>query len=278
MKDNKAMVRVTESAAVKNVCRKKAESLKDESLKDERISFSAVCAITLLVLCTAVLSLSGCTGRDETGKTGNRAANSQPSVDDILQQRIAETDQAEEIISAQEPLAQVVPEEAPSSLVPTVTETEQAPAPTAASSEAEKKAETYPTPTPPERKKPEIIPADSVQVDVDLAAMSGNVVYSEVLNIMMSPQTYVGKSVKMMGFFGYYHDENTGQNYYGCIIQDAMGCCAQGIEFIPTEEYLFPDDFPEEGELVTVAGEFMTYEENGYTYFTLKDAKILSEG
>lgn len=245
--------------------------------KAPRLSFFLSYTIVLLALCTTVMSLCSCTGSDETSKTGNRAASTQPSVDDILQQRMAEADKTEETTAIQEPITlQIVPEENPSALDPPVREVEQVQTSTDVFSEAEAKAETPPTPSVPERKKPEKIPADSVQVEVDLAAMSGNVVYSEVLNIMMKPESYVGKSVKMMGFFGYYHDENTGQNYYGCIIQDAMGCCAQGIEFIPTEEYLFPDDFPEEGELVTVAGEFMTYVENDYTYFTLKDAKILN--
>ena len=100
-------------------------------------------------------------------------------------------------------------------------------------------------------------------------------VYSEVLNIMTYPETYVGKTVKMRGIFAYYHDEQTDQYYFGCIIQDATACCAQGIEFILTDDYLFPDDYPTEGEIVTVAGEFDIYKENGLDYFTLRHSKLL---
>ena len=131
-------------------------------------------------------------------------------------------------------------------------------------------------PTKQERVKPERPSSESVSVDVDLTTLSSTMVYSEVLNIMMSPETYVGKSVKMKGYFGYYHDENTDKYYFACMIPDATACCAQGIEFILTDDYVFPDDYPEEGNIVTVAGEFMIYEEDGSTYFTLKDSKLLS--
>ena len=121
----------------------------------------------------------------------------------------------------------------------------------------------------------EPIKSENVSVDVDLTALSSTMVYSEVLNIMTYPQTYVGKTVKMRGIFSYYHDEQTDQYYFGCIIQDATACCAQGIEFILTDDYLFPDDYPTEGEIVTVAGEFDIYKENGLDYFTLRNSKLL---
>ena len=43
------------------------------------------------------------------------------------------------------------------------------------------------------------------------------------------------------------------------IIQDATQCCAQGIEFVPLEDYTYPDDFPEIGENICVTGVFDTY-------------------
>ena len=56
---------------------------------------------------------------------------------------------------------------------------------------------------------------------------------------------------------------------------DATACCAQGIEFNPTDDYTYPDDFPLDGDTVTVEGEFDTYVEDGYKYCTLRNAKIL---
>ena len=36
---------------------------------------------------------------------------------------------------------------------------------------------------------------------IDLTSMSGTMVYSEVLNMMMAPEEYEGKTVKMHGVF-----------------------------------------------------------------------------
>ena len=86
--------------------------------------------------------------------------------------------------------------------------------------------------------------------------------------MMVSPEQYIGKTVKMDGLFAYYHDESTGNYYFACIIQDATACCAQGIEFVLTEDYVYPDDYPEVDEEICVVGVFDTYQEGDYTYCT----------
>ena len=91
-------------------------------------------------------------------------------------------------------------------------------------------------------------------IDVDLTVLSSTMVYSEVYNMMVSPEEYVGKTVKMDGLFAYYHDEATGNFYFACIIQDATACCAQGIEFVLTEDYTYPDDYPEVDAEICVFG------------------------
>ena len=58
-------------------------------------------------------------------------------------------------------------------------------------------------------------------IDVDLTVLSSTMVYSEVYNMMVSPEAYIGKTVKMEGLCAYYNDEQTGNDYYTCIIQDA---------------------------------------------------------
>lgn len=112
-------------------------------------------------------------------------------------------------------------------------------------------------------------------IDIDLTILSSTVVYSEVYNMMYLPEDYIGKTIKMDGLFSSYHDEATGNDYYACIIQDATACCAQGIEFVATDDFSYPDDYPEDGDDITVIGVFDTYDEDGYTYCTLRDAKIL---
>lgn len=112
-------------------------------------------------------------------------------------------------------------------------------------------------------------------IDVDLTVLSGTMVYSEVYNMMAVPDNYVGKTIKMEGAYTYYEDETTGKQYFACVIQDAAACCAQGIEFVPTEAFAYPEDYPQEGEDVTVIGTFSLYEENGFQYATLLDAEML---
>ena len=57
-------------------------------------------------------------------------------------------------------------------------------------------------------------------------------------------------------------------------ISDATACCSQGIEFVLTDDYTYPDDYPERGSEICVMGVFDLYEEGTYTYCTLRDAVI----
>ena len=112
-------------------------------------------------------------------------------------------------------------------------------------------------------------------VDVDLTALSSTMVYSEVYNMLTAPEDYMGKTIKMNGAFNYYEDTVNNVTYYACVIMDATACCAQGLEFVPQDKYSFPDDFPPDGEEITVTGVFDTYTLDDYTYCTLRNAVIV---
>lgn len=115
----------------------------------------------------------------------------------------------------------------------------------------------------------------SDDIDVDLTAISGILVYSEVYNMMATPENYMGKKIKMEGLYAIYFDDTYSTRYDACIVQDATACCATGIEFELSDDLKFPDDYPEEGDLITVEGIFDTYEEGSYTYCTLRNASLL---
>lgn len=118
--------------------------------------------------------------------------------------------------------------------------------------------------------------ADSTDgIDIDLTALSSTMVYSEVYNMMVSPEKYLGKIIKMDGLFDVYHDKAKDKYYFACIIEDATACCSQGVEFVLTDEYSYPDDYPEEGAEICVVGVLDTYQEGDYTYLTLKNAKLV---
>ena len=112
-------------------------------------------------------------------------------------------------------------------------------------------------------------------IDVDLTKLSSTMVYSEVYNMMYTPNDYIGKIVKMKGQFAYYEDPETKAQYFACIIEDATACCSQGLEFILTGEHTYPDDYPELNSEITVTGTFETYEENGFKYCRLTDAAFV---
>ncbi|MCR5823716.1 MAG: hypothetical protein K6G60_04720 [Lachnospiraceae bacterium] len=123
------------------------------------------------------------------------------------------------------------------------------------------------------------LPAEAVNTeegyDIDLTRMSATLVYSTVYDMMVYPEKYVGKKVKMTGISSSLHDEDRDIYYYACIIMDATACCSQGIEFVLTEDYACPGDYPSDGETCTVGGTFDTYWEGNYIYCTLRNAKLM---
>jgi hypothetical protein len=122
--------------------------------------------------------------------------------------------------------------------------------------------------------------ADSAEppvIDLDMSGMSGTVVYAQTYNLLSDPAPWLGKIIRMAGYYSFYNDQEQGVVYHACIIPDATACCAQGIEFIWAGEHNWPDDYPEDGTDITVTGRLEIYEENGYSYLHLVDAVVLWE-
>ena len=106
-------------------------------------------------------------------------------------------------------------------------------------------------------------------VDVDLTKLSSTMVFAEVYSIMTNPYDYIGKSIKMSGVYTSEYWNDTGVNYHYVVIQDATGCCPQGIEFVWNGEHSYPDDYPEKQTEIEVMGIFGSYDELGRTYYYL---------
>ena len=119
-------------------------------------------------------------------------------------------------------------------------------------------------------------------VDIDLTALSGIMVYSEVNSIISFPDNYIGKTVKMQGQFTIYQatDENCAfipdKMFFACMIADATACCAQGLEFALAGKPVYPDEYPELGAEITVVGTFEWYEEDGCRYYRLGNASFVN--
>lgn len=106
-------------------------------------------------------------------------------------------------------------------------------------------------------------------VDVDLTKLSSTMVFSEVYNMMVSPEQYMGKTVKADGIFQVYQDPDTKKNYYAVVIADATACCQQGLEFIWNGDHAYPEDYPEEESEIEITGVFQSYQEGSSTYYYL---------
>lgn len=111
--------------------------------------------------------------------------------------------------------------------------------------------------------------ADS-NVDVDLTVLTPNMVYAEVSNMMMYPDNYLGKTIKVSGpYFPMYYDV-TDNYYHYVLIEDALACCQNGMEFIWEEGiHTYPDEYPKENDIIEIVGELKSYKEESYTYYYL---------
>ena len=119
-----------------------------------------------------------------------------------------------------------------------------------------------------------LAPEEPLPVDLDLSGMSGTVVYAQVYNMMCDPDSYLGKVIRMAGYYNYFDDQTHGIVYHACIVPDATACCAQGIEFVWAGEHLWPDEYPEIGTDIIVTGRLELYEEDGMKYLHLVDAEL----
>lgn len=107
-------------------------------------------------------------------------------------------------------------------------------------------------------------------VDVDLTVLTPNMVYAEVSNMMMYPDNYLGKTIKVSGpYFPMYYDV-TDNYYHYVLIEDALACCQNGMEFIWDEgTHTYPDEYPKEDDVIEIVGELKSYKEENYTYYYL---------
>ena len=119
---------------------------------------------------------------------------------------------------------------------------------------------------------------NSNYADIDLTRMSSTMVYSMVYQMVTDPQKYVGKRIKMKGAFSTYFDEETEQRFFGCIIKDALACCSQGLAFELAKPREFPKEYPAEGDIIIVEGDF-DYEkdEGGGGFPIIRNAEMQTE-
>lgn len=99
-------------------------------------------------------------------------------------------------------------------------------------------------------------PDGNKKYDIDISRMSGTMVYGQVYQMVMYPSKYLGKHIKMKGIFSSYYDEELERRFYGCVIQDALACCSQGLAFELAKPREYPEQYPAEGDAIIVEGDF----------------------
>lgn len=115
-------------------------------------------------------------------------------------------------------------------------------------------------------------------VDYDLTAMSKDMVYATIYQVMYEPDKYEGKVFRIQGPYYPLYVEETGKYYHYCLIQDAAACCTQGMEFVWDDgSHIYPDEYPAENTEVEVQGTFDIYTEDTdskIVYFRLNQATL----
>ena len=121
-------------------------------------------------------------------------------------------------------------------------------------------------------------PQKSGKIDVDLTKMNANMIYSYIFEMVVDPDSYVGKTIKVNGFFYSVVDETSGERYFAVIIPDALACCKQGMEFKWLGDHTYPADYPEENQEITITGTYRTDLMEGdisYSYLEVSELSIL---
>ena len=119
-------------------------------------------------------------------------------------------------------------------------------------------------------------PATKKNSEVDLTRMSATMIYAKVFDMLINPDRYEGKKIRMRGNFDVleYEEGGTLHQSFACIVQDATACCAQGMEFQLKGNPDYPSGYPEKYTEITLTGTFRQFEENGLNRILLTDCEI----
>lgn len=116
---------------------------------------------------------------------------------------------------------------------------------------------------------------NTTAVELDLTAMSPTMIYSTIFEMLIEPDLYENKTVKVSGFFNSFTDDTSGNRFYAIIIPDATACCKQGMEFVWLN-HSYPEDFPKEDQNITITGVYKTTTLDGGISYNYLDVSELS--
>lgn len=123
-------------------------------------------------------------------------------------------------------------------------------------------------------------PASPTAVDLDLTALSGNMLYAEVYNMQMAPEQYLRKTIRLRGVFSAYQNPTTDQVHCSLVVSDAAACCAQGFTLLMPDQAAYPQDYPPSQSQVTVEGTLQpdrSMLEQGFLFLCIEDVVFLAD-
>ncbi len=101
--------------------------------------------------------------------------------------------------------------------------------------------------------------------DIDLTTMSSTMVYSQIYDVMVNYNNYLDKSINLVGTFSTMYYDEIAQTLNFVVINDATGCCPQGLELKFAEDVTLPAA----DATIGIQGRFTTYFEGEFEYFCI---------
>ena len=144
------------------------------------------------------------------------------------------------------------------------------------SDQSPKTSTSSPLATAPADTKGTSAPITYSKIDLDLTSQSPTMIYAQVFNMMLDPDSFNGKVIKLKGACAIFQDQTLNRAFYACIVKDATACCAQGLEFVLSDEYSI-EEYPTENADITIIGRFETYKLNGLDSFHLTGTKLVEK-
>ena len=124
-----------------------------------------------------------------------------------------------------------------------------------------------------QEKNDTVIQEESIpKIDYDLTGMNYNMLSAITFEMLIEPEKYADKTVKISGQF--YTEVENDIRYYSVIIWDATLCCPAGMDFIPPSTMTFPDDFPAEENQITVTGILKENAQDGNLLFYAEKVEL----
>ncbi|MCL1866294.1 MAG: hypothetical protein FWF82_02675 [Oscillospiraceae bacterium] len=108
------------------------------------------------------------------------------------------------------------------------------------------------------------LPFSSDHVDIDFALINDEDYYDEFSYVMYKePQDFHGMTMRLIGKFTYYPDENGEIEFYYVVIRDEAGCCESHVE-LGWKGGAVPDvdSLPENGAVVNLIGKYDFYHDD----------------